>query len=741
MSSNPAFYDVSTPLTPPSQRAVMPYPYSALAVIRYKSPPGSTDGVSFTKGERVTVIAAADDDEDWLRGTNEAGVEGVFPAQFVEEIEEELKVVEPEEPVVVEAAPVDEAQAETPSSTTTAPVQEPTPTPAPAPAIASSTPTAAPLPPPSPKTSLSPPEAPLKPSSLRDRIAALNAAGAGAAPPPLPRTKPSFARKPIPTPSPALSPTPSPALAPTSIAAVPAASVPVETDAERGGETGAMSAEDAKASIGKGGSLKDRIAALQGLQIDTALPPPPGRAPKVWKRKEEPVVVEEEPIVDVAAADEPLSATLASPVDTVETVEAAPVKVEEDADPEATKRAALTARMAGLGGQRVGMAMPALPRKAGPPRRKAAAAAPVVVEPEEVVEVEPAVVEKEVIEEVVEETAAVEEDVVKEKQIVQEPNVEEPNVEELKFEEPIVDEVVPAKEDERIETPEESTIDEPTAIPSTTNALRERTDVPAASPSSDDDFDTPALPTASDDEDDFYTPSLPPSNITSPVPRPESPALDSHQSPAPPIQSPIVVLSPAVESETSAEEEDEHEEKERFLSPPLIAPVPVSPKRPLSLSRPPIPHDSSSPLVIDVAAAKAADNTSTPTSPPLSGRPRIPQIPMSFHEKQPGRVEKEAIVVPRSLEPEEEEEEEDVEIERKEEEPQSPVVRSSPPVRKVTIPVEAAQEEEDRTVEQEEEQEEDPEVKRRAALAKRMAGELGLVSFGALERGLIRFFR
>lgn len=690
------------------------YPYAALAVIRYKSPPGSTDGVSFAKGERVTVITAADDDGDWLRGTNEAGVEGVFPAQFVEEVEEELKVEEEQVAVVVPLeAPVDEAQAETPSSTISTPAAEPAPTPVPAAIASPPTLSTAPLPTPTRAPSLpSPtaaPEAPKKPSSLRDRIAALNAAGAGAAPPPLPRAKPSFARKPIPV----------PALAPAPIASSPAIVSPVvpEANVEKGGDKGAMSAEDAKASIGKGGSLKDRIAALQGLKIDSALPPPPGRAPKVWKRKEEPVVAAEEVTVDAtpaspSAADE----TPAPPADSsspafdpvspaVEAVEASPAQTEEHPDPEATKRAALTARMAGLGGQRVGMAMPALPKKAGPPRRKAAAApVSVVAEPEAVVEPESVEVVESAEVAPSSELAEVEEKGIdQEKNAVEEDAVKEV-VEEQEVEEPIVDDVVHATEDDSSEAPSASTpVDEPTPILSTTNALRERTDIPTTS---DDDFDTPALPPASDD---FDSPSLPPS----PLPRPISPAFDAHQSPPPPPKSRLAVPAPTIESD------DDDDDRGRSLSPPLIAPVPVSPKRPVSLSRPPVPQE----LVVDVAAAKAVDE-GAPTSPSLSGRPKIPQIPMSFHENQ-RVVEKEEVVVPRAVEGEEESEEEERQVEEQEEEQVeeeeeevSPVVRAPPPVRKVTIPVEAEAEEK-----AEEEEQEDPEVKRRAALAKRMAGE------------------
>lgn len=395
---------------------------------------------------------SSDDDGDWFTGKLQDGTEGVFPSAFVERVDEQDE--QPAAPAAVVDEPV-QAQEEVPASSPSTTAEEPASV-QPEPSSAASAPIAAAVPsPPAPtrQTSLppaqdttasSPPEAPKKPGSLRDRIAALNAQGAGAGgpggPPPIPRAKPpAFKRAPIPTPV-ASSSSPEQPSAPT------LSSSPPER-VERGAVANpAFSAEDAKQSIGKGGSLKDRIAALQGMSLDT--PGAPGRAPKPWKKKSVEVpeasaeattegedvstsAGTEEGAPQVAAGEEDVEgevkdslpaetettaqspgaevpqfspasppsnspapdahpfvapsatddndiespAISKSPVD--ESTPLAPVEGVEDepVDEEVEKRKAIAARMAGLGGQRVGMAMPALPKRAGPPRKQRGGAA------------------------------------------------------------------------------------------------------------------------------------------------------------------------------------------------------------------------------------------------------------------------------------------------------------------------------------------------------------------------------
>jgi hypothetical protein len=123
-----------------------------------------------------------------------------------------------------------------------------------------------------------------------------------------------------------------------------------------------MSAEDAASSISAGGGLKARIAALQSLKLDT--PAAPGRPPKPWRKPTAPAE---------AGDDTPMSPTDVSEAkdDDVKVAdESAPVVSEPSQDsPSPVERVA-----AAPIGAPPSMAMPAVPRRAGPPRRKAPSA-------------------------------------------------------------------------------------------------------------------------------------------------------------------------------------------------------------------------------------------------------------------------------------------------------------------------------------------------------------------------------
>ncbi|KAL1702489.1 hypothetical protein EV121DRAFT_209928, partial [Schizophyllum commune] len=113
---------------------------------------------------------------------------------------------------------------------------------------------------------------PRKVGSLRDRIAAFEKSGASApqpAPPPAPRPKPGGLSNWKPR-----SPSPPPA----------AASTETAEEKKRAG----MSAADAKEAIGKGGSLKERMAALQGRGAFGAPAPPIAPKPATEKPKWKP---------------------------------------------------------------------------------------------------------------------------------------------------------------------------------------------------------------------------------------------------------------------------------------------------------------------------------------------------------------------------------------------------------------------------------------------------------------------
>ena len=146
--------------------------------------------------------------------------------------------------------------------------------------------------------------------SLKDRMAAFQQkAAAPAPPPPVPRGKPgnwAWKNKAAEGASPASTAAgDAPAASSSPSAAAPISrEMPVSTPSPTRPAAGAMSASDAKESITKsGGSLKERMAALQGAGAfgapASASPPPvPSGKPKVWKRPEpvaapQPEVVEE----------------------------------------------------------------------------------------------------------------------------------------------------------------------------------------------------------------------------------------------------------------------------------------------------------------------------------------------------------------------------------------------------------------------------------------------------------------
>lgn len=214
------------------------------------------------------------------------------------------------------------------------------------------------------------PPAKPKPGSLRDRIAAFEQKPSASAPPPLaPRPKPGHVQwKPR-------------------VATPP--SSPPPTGKGEGSGSGAikgkfgMSAADAKESIGAGGSLKDRMAALQGKgAFGAPVPPPPRPASEKPKWKPHPIV---------ATLSDDTQEDIIHPKDTHGSTDEATAEVLEEehqhtdsekpnaeegdsetkeVDPEEEerqRRAAIAARIARLGGARVGMAPPVFGIRPPPP--------------------------------------------------------------------------------------------------------------------------------------------------------------------------------------------------------------------------------------------------------------------------------------------------------------------------------------------------------------------------------------
>lgn len=210
---------------------------------------------------------------------------------------------------------------------------------------------------------------PKKIGSLRDRIAAFENKTSTPAPAPAPAPRPKPAGH--------VSWKPRPASPP------PVSDEPAQSEKK---VTGAMSAADAKASIGAGGSLRERMAALQGRGGLTG-PAPPVTPPKPttekpkWKpppRVASPPLDEGEPRPE----SNPEHAASAEPKPTSEEGEQHSVDEEkaeggaeegtQEPDPEEEerqRRAAIAARMARLGGARVGMAPPMFGRKPDVPKK------------------------------------------------------------------------------------------------------------------------------------------------------------------------------------------------------------------------------------------------------------------------------------------------------------------------------------------------------------------------------------
>lgn len=156
-----------------------------------------------------------------------------------------------------------------------------------------------------------------------------------------------------------------------------------------------MSASDAKESIRQGGSLKERMAALQGRGGFSG-PPPPPTAPKPQLKPKSSTPSVTSPPVDspgdapervkspeaasvksagaesVSEADAPSDAPPPPPTDQeAEAVASADAPAEEDdeEEKERQRRAAIAQRMARLGGARVGMA-PIFGKPTPPPKRR-----------------------------------------------------------------------------------------------------------------------------------------------------------------------------------------------------------------------------------------------------------------------------------------------------------------------------------------------------------------------------------
>ncbi|ODO05204.1 hypothetical protein L198_01893 [Cryptococcus wingfieldii CBS 7118] len=147
--------------------------------------------------------------------------------------------------------------------------------------------------------------------------------------------------------------------APVSAAPAPALPEPVQQAPTEQQEGAGMSTADAVSSITKGGSLKDRMAALQGSGAfgqQQEKPPPPAPSGKVWSRPAAPP----QPDPEVAEGEED-----ASPLEGDQTVPEGTEATHDDEESEEAKekarKAAITARLAKLGARGPMGVMPTAP--------------------------------------------------------------------------------------------------------------------------------------------------------------------------------------------------------------------------------------------------------------------------------------------------------------------------------------------------------------------------------------------
>ncbi|OCF54822.1 hypothetical protein L486_07477 [Kwoniella mangroviensis CBS 10435] len=394
----------------------MSYPYLAKTTLKYKSP-HATD-LSFPKDETIRVTGPNPDDEDWLIGEYLDGSKsGGFPKDFIVPIEEseleplsqpetepEAQVAEPameEDNPAQSPPPVSICQPAPPSPKLDPQSRLPTPGIAPSPAHPSPVEPSTPAPAPATTTSAqtkpttNPADSPPRPQSMKDRLAFFAAAQDKPAPPPI-KPKPlggaggltwsqrqklrqeqeAKEREANPQPEPQSPPQPTPA------PSQPATTSSTSTEEKKKEEEGkGMSAADALSSITKGGSLKERMAALQGHGAfggtsESKPTPPPVSSGKVWKRPPAPPAPEPEAEEDAEAeglssTDKPENAKSPPAVEGGEPLAEAEGQgvseeegEEDEEEKEKARRAAIAARMAKLGARGpMGMMAPAKPTR------------------------------------------------------------------------------------------------------------------------------------------------------------------------------------------------------------------------------------------------------------------------------------------------------------------------------------------------------------------------------------------
>ncbi|MBW0460878.1 hypothetical protein O181_000593 [Austropuccinia psidii MF-1] len=224
-------------------------------------------------------------------------------------------------------------------------------------------------------TSKEPPQPASKPNALRDRIAMFNKPVSASGPPiaPAPRSKPPLARKTLSIPQPV-----------PPVEVNQALSTTVSTSDQHKCAPAGMSAADAEESVKAGGSLKDRIRLLQQQQqpLSGEQQPISSKPKREWKRPPPPsgdegqpplagmmvpISFQRPPMVDQAEERIGNDQNTALAEDSTE-----PMASEEAEEDEIARRRRIAERMAKLGGAKMGFGFPGLalaPKPSLPPQQ------------------------------------------------------------------------------------------------------------------------------------------------------------------------------------------------------------------------------------------------------------------------------------------------------------------------------------------------------------------------------------
>nr|ODN93909.1 hypothetical protein L203_00077 [Cryptococcus depauperatus CBS 7841] len=326
--------------------------------LKYKSP-HATD-LSFAKGDIVRVTGPSPDDEDWLIGeTLDESQSGGFPKDFVEPIEGDERTSTER---TLESGSTTEEVPPSNEASTFRFVEGTSIAPSDSHSTMESDVSVNPTPPVASVTTN--PDSPAQPQSMKDRLAFFQAAQNKTAPPPPIKPKPATGgltwsqRQKLRQEQEAKEKEQAEAKGeiPLASAAVSSSESTTTNDRKSEPQDSEMSAADALTSITKGGSLKERMAALQGSGAfggGTTAPSLPASSGKIWKRPSVP-----DPVPNTEEEAEGLESLVRVRSPETEDKDTLDKEAKEQStkgedqteeDEEKARRAAIAARMARLG--------------------------------------------------------------------------------------------------------------------------------------------------------------------------------------------------------------------------------------------------------------------------------------------------------------------------------------------------------------------------------------------------------